>query len=110
MAYVDLPLSDSPDYQYTVALEGDYYTLRFIFNEIMQRYTMMIYDSDNNLLLSGVGLVPLYPIIADYVVGNLTGSFLMLPISDTDVEFYKLYPQKLNKYYTLSYVYEETDQ
>lgn len=109
--YVDLPLFNSPDYRYTVALEGDYYTLRFTYNEIMSLYTLMILDSNKNAILAGVGVVPFYPITLDYVVPGLTGSFILIPISDQDKEFYKIYPQQLNEYYTFQYIYDEqTDQ
>jgi hypothetical protein len=106
--YVSLPLFDSVDYKYTIALEGGYYSLRFTYNETMQLYTLSIKDVDNNSLVSGVGLVPGYPICADYVLDGLTGFFFLGSKSDKTTEFYKIYPDKIHEYYTLSYVYDDT--
>jgi hypothetical protein len=105
--HVDLSLTSSPDYEYTVALEGDYFTLRFTYNETMKLYTLKILDSDQNPLLAGVALVPNYPIIGDYVLPGLSGAFILLSKTDQDKEFYKLYPQQINEYYTLHYVYDD---
>lgn len=108
--YVDLPLFNSPDYKFSIALEGSYYTIRITYNETMQLSTMQIKDVDGNMLIAGVGLVPNYPICLDYVLEGLTGTFLLIPISDKNIEFYKLYPTRLKDYYTLSYLYDDASQ
>lgn len=110
LKYVDLPLLDEADYRYTVALQGDYYTLRFTYNEVMKLYTLMILDSNQNPLLAGVAVVPNYPIAADYVLPGLSGAFLLLSKTEQEKEFYKMYPQQINQYYTFHYVYDDTTQ
>lgn len=105
---VNLPLYNEPDYQYQISLEDNSYTLRFIYNGTMKLYTLSIYDVDQNPVCCGVGLVPNYPIIGNYSLPNLTGFFLMTAKSKTQSEFYKLYPNKLASYYTLSYIRNET--
>ena len=105
---VDLPLFNEPDYIYQVSLEDNSYSLRFIYNEVMKLTTLSIYDVDRNPVCCGVGLVPNYPIILSYALPQLTGAFLMLSKASVPTEFYKLYPNKLATYYTLSYTRDET--
>lgn len=107
---VELPLFDEVDYRYSITLEGEYYSFRFTYNETMQMYTLKVSDVNNVTLVSGVGVVPNYPMLADYVIGTLTGALIMIPKSDKDIEFYKLYPKNLSQYYTLSYIYDDTSQ
>ena len=109
MSYVSLPLFSDQDYSYAVALEGESYRIRFTYNSIMKLYTMAVSDADANTLISGIGLVPSYPILLDFVVSKLTGTFLLTPKSETAVEFYKLYPDKIHLYYELTYLYAATD-
>ena len=106
--FIELPLYDSPDYTYQVNLEGNSYGLRFIYNEVMQQTLLTIYNSKVEVLVAGVGLVPNYPIALEYVVPDLTGTFLLLPTFTTDDEFYNTYPRNLQQYYTLSYAYNAT--
>ena len=108
--HVLLPLYDQVDYLYKVTLEGSSYRLRFTYNQVMQLYTMAISDADDVTLVSGAGLVPNYPIAADYVIEGLTGTFLLLPKANTPSEFYKTYPDKLATYYELSYVYDSPEE
>lgn len=107
MLEINLPLYSDTVYSYFVNLEGDSYKLLFTYNETMKLYTLSIYDQDSEPLATGLGLVPNYPIAADYIIKNLTGAFYLLPKGTTvDVEYYKLYPDRLDKYYTLSYAYD----
>lgn len=105
---VVLPLYPETIYSYFVNLEGDSYKLLFDYNETMQLYTLSIYDQDSVPLVTGLGLVPNYPIGLDFIIKNLTGTFLLLPNGEVPVEYYKLYPDKIDKYYTLSYVYDNS--
>lgn len=109
LKYIELPLYPNADYEYSVALEGQSYLMRFTYNETMKLYTIEMLTSELVTLISGVGLVPNYPLLLDYNIGGLTGSFVMIPISDKPIEFYKLYPDKLDQYYKLSYVYAVAD-
>lgn len=107
--YIDLPLFPDMDYSYAASLEDSSYLLRITYNQTMQLYTIAISDVDLNMLISGVGLVPNYPILLDYVIEGLTGSFILAPNTDKPIEFYKIYPDQIHKYYTLSYVYAVPD-
>ena len=106
MKFVNLPLYQKYDYNYSINLEGESYNLRFTYNQIMKLYTLSVSDQDGNKLISGVGLVPNYPILLDYNVSSLTGAIVMVPNSEVDVEYYKLYPDQIHRYYSLNYFYE----
>jgi hypothetical protein len=110
LKYVDLLFSDTPVSRQTVALQGDYFTLVITYNETMKLYTMTVYDSNQQPLVAGVGLVPNYPIIGDYQIKGLTGAFVLLPKTDQDKEFYKLYPEKISEYYTFHYIYDDSTE
>ena len=106
---ISLPLYPDQDYQYSVALEGQSYRLRFTYNSVMKLYTIQISDEDQVTLISGVALVPNYPILADFKVAKLTGNFLLYSKSDKTFESYKAYPDKIHQYYELSYIYAIPD-
>jgi len=105
--HVALPLKNDVDYKYSVTLQGNYYTLRFTYSEILNMYTLMITDVDGVKLVSGVGLVPNYPVCKDYIIEGLTGAFYLIPKSSASIEFYKVYPTNLADYYELSYIYDD---
>lgn len=104
--YVTCPLYDLYTYQYPIVLEEDTFTLQFIYNDIMKLYTLSIFDAQGFSICSGIGLTPYHPIIADYDLRGLTGFFQMLPIGEQDVEYYKLYPEDISKYYKFYYYFE----
>lgn len=105
--YVALPLYDNESYyKYSVALEGSSFRLQFLYNSKMQLYTLTLSTADDTVLVEGVGLVPNYPIMANYVIEGLSGYFLLIPKDNSGIEYYKLYPRNLGKYYELNYVYE----
>ena len=108
--HVVIPLYSDKDYQYSISLQGQSFQLRFTYNETMKLYTMQIIDVDGNKLLSGVGVVPNYPIAVDYVIPNLTGAFYLAPVSDVNFEAYKLYPEDIHKYYEMTYLYDDTTE
>ena len=105
--YVDLLLDDSPIYEYSVALEGNSYIIKMIFNERSQLYFMSLYDADRNPIVLSAALVPGYPIMFDYALPNLTGFFLLIQKGTLESEPYKEFPDKLKQYYDLVYTYVE---
>lgn len=105
--YVDLLLDDSPLYDYSFSLEGNSYIVEMQFNERTQLYHMSLYDADKNPLVLGVGLVPGFPIMADYALPNLTGFFLLIQKGELQSEPYKKFPDKLSQYYNLVFTYIE---
>lgn len=107
-SFVELPLYEDKDYRYQIALEGESYTLRFTYNTVMKLYTLSIYDADSNVICSGVGVVPNYPISDNLVINGLSGFFFLSPKATTNTSAYKTYPDKLSTYYNLSYIYNVT--
>lgn len=103
---VEMPLFPKYDYNYSINLEDNSYNFRFTYNEIMQLYTITVSDEDGNKIVAGVGLVPNYPILLDYAIPELTGALVLTTNADTNKEYYKLYPEDIDKYYTLGYYYD----
>lgn len=104
--YISLPLYSDPDYTYAVALQDVSYNLEFIYNERTQLYSISLYDQDNNPIVLGEALVPNYPIFKDYAIFPLTGFFWMEEKADIISEPYKAYPDSIDQYYNLFYIYE----
>ena len=105
--YVSLPLFSDAYYEYTVALQGNSYTLRFIYNERMKLYTISLYSADLEPIVVGEALVPSYPMFFEYALYPLTGYFYMYEKANLVSEAYKVYPENINEYYELTYVYSE---
>lgn len=105
--YISLPLYSDPDYTYAVALQGVSYNLEFIYNERTQLYSLSLYDQDNDPIVLGEALVPNYPIFKDYAIFPLTGFFWMEEKADIISEPYKAYPDSIDQYYNLFYIYDE---
>lgn len=106
MIRTDCPLYDSYAFAYPISLDGNSFQFEFIYNSIMKLYTLGIFDSAGRSILRGVGLTPNYPIIADYDLSGLDGFFMLENLGDPSIEFYKIYPEDLHKYYKLYYFSE----
>lgn len=106
--YVDIPLYDSYFYDMSITLEGISYVLEFTYNSEARLYTLSLYSDEREPIVLGEALVPNYPMFADYAIQGMTGFFVMIPLETVvDTEPYKRYPDKIHKYYTLHYMYEE---
>lgn len=104
--YITLPLFPDSHYTYAVALQDVSYNLEFIYNERTQLYSLSLYDQNNNPIVLGEALVPNYPIFKDYAIFPLTGFFWMEEKADIISEPYKVYPDSIDQYYNLFYIYE----
>lgn len=107
--YVAMPLFSDPFYTYTIALQDDSYIFEFIYNERSELYFINLYDADNNPIVMGAALVPNYPILLDYALFPLTGFLWMEEKADIISEPYKVYPDAVDQYYNLFYIYSEED-
>lgn len=105
-AYITLPLYPDADYNYAVNLQGNSYILDFKYNERAQLYYLSLYTADNVPLVTGEALVPVYPLMKDYALNTLTGFFWMEEKANIISEPYKVYPDKIDEYYNLFYVYQ----
>ena len=103
--YVTIPLDSAPYYTLSVSLEGNSYNLDFLYNERTQLYHVSLFDADNIPIVEGVGLVPEFPIFADYAIPNLSGYLWLGKKASLTSEPYKNYPDRISEYYELMYVY-----
>lgn len=105
--YVSMPLFPENYYTYTIAFQGNSYILDFTYNERAKLYFIDLYDADNNPIVLGEALVPNYPIFKDYAIYPLTGFIWMEEKGDIISEPYKKYPEFIDQYYNLFYIYTE---
>lgn len=96
MADVYCPLYEDAYYSYDIDLEGEAYTLTFRWNPRMELYAMSIEDAEEEVVIQGVPLVPMFPLISQYVVEGLTGDFFLVPVDQTDP--YSPIPDPRNTY------------
>lgn len=104
-SYVDIPLSADPFYELTISLEGNSYILEFVYNERAKLYFLNLYDSDRQPIVLSQAMIPEYPILLDYNLPNLSGSFWLLKKATLISEPYKDYPDSINQYYDFVYIY-----
>lgn len=107
--FLSMPLFSDPYYTYTIAFQGNSYILEFIYNERSQLYFINLYDADNNPIVLGEALVPNYPIFADYALFPLTGFIWMEEKANITGEPYKTYPDSIDQYYNLYYLWTTDD-
>lgn len=107
--YVNIPLFADPFYSYSISLEGNSYTLQFLYNERAQLYFLSMLDAENNPVVLGEAVVPTYPIFRDYALPLLSGWFWLEEKANILSEPYKVYPDKLNEYYNMYYIYVTED-
>ena len=105
--YIEMPLFSDTYYTYAMAFEGNSYNLEFIYSERTQLYHISLYDAEQNPIVVGAGLVPGYPILLDYALFPLTGYIFMEEKATLLSEPYKLYPDSIDQYYNLYYIFPE---
>lgn len=106
MQYVVVPLFPEPFYTYSQSFQGQSYNLEFLYNERAQQWFLNLLDADNLPIVMGVGIVPGYPILQEYAITGLTGFFWLEEKAEITTEAYKQYPEQLNQYYNMFYIYE----
>lgn len=79
-----LPLFNDTYYSYNVSLEGNSYTLEFLFLERMSSWLLSLLDSEGNYLVRNQRLTPNTLLFAEYRIQNLTGGFYFTPKSNQD--------------------------
>jgi len=108
LKYIELPLFDDANYEYSTALQGTSYILEFYYVERAEGYFISLYDAERNPIILGERLVPNYPMFKDYALFPLTGWIWMENIPEIQtIDAYTLYPDKINQYYRMYYVYDD---
>lgn len=107
--YVTIPIKNHPFYDMSISLEGTSYILEFSYNRRTKLYSMSIYDPQKNPLVLGEAVVPNHPIMFDYVIEGLTGTFLLTEKEEVKSEPYLQYPDKVADYYDMIYLYNSEE-
>lgn len=100
--WTKIPIYEEWDYEYSVALEGVNYVLRFYYKDRTQTWTMSISYEEGDPIVLGEMLSPKRVIMLDRIKG-LNGFFWMEPISNSINETV-INPDKIYKYYNLYYI------
>ncbi len=77
-----VPLFSEEIYRYSVVLAGQVRYLRFYFNERTKFWYMDIENEGHYKVMSGIKLIPNFPILQDYALENWEGHFWLLPKSN----------------------------
>lgn len=78
-----LPIFNDTYYSYSISLEGNKYTLSFLFLERLMEWVVTLKTSDGDVLIRNQRLTPETPLFFDYKLPNLTGFFYFKPISQS---------------------------
>jgi len=66
-----VPIKNDPNHQLAITLDNVVFNLRFLYNETKDSWVMDIKDGNNTPIITGLRLVPNFPIIKQYVSPNL---------------------------------------
>lgn len=106
---INLPLREISNYFFTVSLEGIAYEIWLYYNERMQQWIFNLSDVQGNKIVMGEALVPEYPMFLDYILPDLTGAFILVPIGKTQNETV-INPFQISRYYNFYYVYDDGEE
>lgn len=104
--YVNLPIYQNPDYEYTISLQRVAYKIRIYYIERVKQWAIDLRYANDDPIVLGACLVPEYPLFLDYYIEELTGTFWLESIGETKNETI-INPYELNEYYKLYYFYED---
>lgn len=85
MASTVCPLYSDLYYSYDIDLDSVNYTLTFRFNDRMNGYTLDIQDSEQNSIVSGMRLVPSFPLLREYSLSEPAGYFYLVPYNSNQL-------------------------
>ena len=100
--WTQLPLYDSWDYEYSIALQGVSYRLRLYYSDRTTKWSIDISLEEGDALIQGEALLP-YKLNLAGRIESLVGFFWLEPISIDDNETF-LHPDLLFKYFNLYYI------
>jgi len=82
-----ITLYSDPEYNIEVNLNNKYYNLDFMWNDRSSSWCMNISDSDANLIVAGIRLIPAINLLAPYKDASLPNGELIL-VNPTDISAY----------------------
>ena|SRR5690625_2849372 len=104
MKRIKLALFNSPDYFYTIPLEGVLYKIRIYYNERMKWWMIDLRKANNDPIVLGQRLSPLYPLFENYNIEGMTGWFFLSPKGKYKNETISN-PLSIHKYYNFYYYF-----
>lgn len=102
-----LPIFNDTYYSYSVSLEGNKYSLEFLFLERVKGWVVTLKNSNGETLVRNQKLTPETPLFIDYKLPDLSGAFYFKPVSQS---VYKSETNNLIKpkgFYELFYVFDD---
>jgi len=103
---IRLPLFNEIFYSYSTALDGNTFTLEFLFVERLESWIFTLRDSDQTALVSGARLTPNTTLFQDYQLEGIAGAFYFTPKTDLNIEDALEQIRNPRDFFTLYYVYE----
>lgn len=105
---IKLPLYNNTFYSYSIPLQGNKYTLEFLFLERLNTWLLSLLDSEGNYLVRNQRLTPNLLLFNDYKISEeLTGGFLFTPLSREDPEKIKNDISQPKGVYQLLYIFDD---
>jgi hypothetical protein len=104
--YKQLPLYSDSDYSYSTVLDGKTYIIRIYFVQKTNSWYMSLFNESKAPVVSGIRLIPSFPLLQEHSLSELSGIFLLISKSDNTSEEYLTKSRYLNQYYELYYISE----
>lgn len=101
-----LYLENNPYYTYNTTLNRVAYNITMRFSNRERCWYMDIRTRDNEPVILSVKLVPYYPMLQGYQLGDLTGYLLLFPLVESNLNKLETQPENIADYFELVYVYE----
>ncbi len=61
-----IPTKDNPNYDISIDLESKIYNINFLYNTVGDFWTMSLATGNNETILTGIKIVPNYPLTFNY--------------------------------------------
>jgi hypothetical protein len=104
---VDLPIFNDTFYSYSVSLEGNRYTLTFLFLERLGQWVLTLQDSEGSVLVRNERLTPETLLFFDYKLPGLSGGFYFQPNTQTAFQDEDNIITRPKEFYKLFYVFDD---
>ena len=101
-----LYLENNPYYTYNTTLGRVAYNITMRFSNREKCWYMDIRTRDNVPVILSVKLVPNYPMLEGYQLGELTGYLLLFSVVPSNLYKIETEPENIADYFQLVYVYE----
>lgn len=105
---LELPLFNKTFYSYSLPLQGNQYTLQFLYLERIDTWLLSLIDSNGVYLVRNQRMTPNTLLFRDYKVSpELTGAFYFTPLSNEDPERLRNSVESPKGNYILLYIFDD---